>query len=423
MSTSKKNYNPYDNVLSVVQNAASILGYSQSDYEAIIYPERELKVSIPVRMDDGNVHVFEGYRVQHSTSRGPAKGGIRYHQDVNIDEVKALAAWMTFKCAVVNIPYGGGKGGVVCNPSELSDGEIRRLTRRFTAMIAPIIGPEQDIPAPDVGTNANVMGWIMDTYSMLKGHCIPGVVTGKPLSLGGALGRHEATGRGVMLTALNILNALDIPASEATAVVQGMGNVGSISAKLLYNEGINVIAVSDVSGGIYKPDGLDIPEIITYLSSTKGSLLQDYHAEGVVHITNKELLELETTLLVPAALENQINAENADNIKAKIIVEGANGPTTIEADEILQKKGVVVVPDILANAGGVVVSYFEWVQNIQSVSWSEEYVNEHLKTIMDQAFQAVWDISKEKGTSLRTGAYLIAVKRVVDAKNLRGIWP
>lgn len=423
MNTSKKSYNPYDNVLSVVQNAASILGYSQSDYEAIIYPERELKVSIPVRMDDGSIHVFEGYRVQHSTSRGPAKGGIRYHQDVNIDEVKALAAWMTFKCAVVNIPYGGGKGGVVCNPSELSDGEIRRLTRRFTAMISPIIGPEQDIPAPDVGTNANVMGWIMDTYSMLKGHCIPGVVTGKPIALGGALGRNEATGRGVMLTALNILKTLNIPVSDATAVVQGMGNVGSISSKLLYNEGLTIIAVSDVSGGIYKPEGLDIPEIIDYLSSKKDALLQDYHADGVVHITNKELLELDTTLLVPAALENQINADNADNIKAKLIVEGANGPTTIEADEILQKKGIILVPDILANAGGVVVSYFEWVQNIQSVSWSEEYVNEHLKTIMDQAFQAVWDISKEKGTSLRTGAYLIAVKRVVDAKNLRGIWP
>lgn len=418
-----KNYNPYDNVQSVVKNAASILGYSHSDYEAVLYPERELKVSVPVRMDDGSVRVFEGYRVQHSTSRGPAKGGIRYHQNVNIDEVKALAAWMTFKCAVVNIPYGGGKGGIICKPSELSDAELRRLTRRYTAMIAPIIGPDQDIPAPDVGTNANVMGWIMDTYSMLKGHCVPGVVTGKPLEIGGALGRHEATGRGVMFTVLNILKALNIPVEGSTAVVQGMGNVGSISAKLIHAAGLKVIGVSDVSGGIHNPDGLNIPEIIEYLSSKKGNLLKDYNADGVTHISNEALLELKTTVLVPAALENQINADNADKIQATVIVEGANGPTTVEADEILQKKGIILVPDILSNAGGVVVSYFEWVQNIQSVSWSEDYVNERLKTIMDQAFQAVWDIAHEKNTSLRTGAYLIAVKRVVDAKNLRGIWP
>lgn len=418
-----KTYNPYDNVQAVVKNAAAILGYSHDDYEAVLYPERELKVSIPVRMDDGSVHCFEGYRVQHSTSRGPAKGGIRYHQNVNIDEVKALAAWMTFKCAVVNIPYGGGKGGIICDPSKLSENELRNLTRRFTAMIAPIIGPDQDIPAPDVGTNAGVMGWIMDTYSMLKGHCVPGVVTGKPLELGGALGRHEATGRGVMLTTLNILNALDIPVEGSTAVIQGMGNVGSISAKLIHNAGLKVIAVSDVSCGIYNPEGLNIPEIIEYLSAKKGNLLKDYSADGVSYITNEELLELKTTVLVPAALENQINAKNAKKIQAQVIVEGANGPTTVEADEILQKRGIVLVPDILANAGGVVVSYFEWVQNIQSVSWSEEYVNEHLKTIMNQAFQAVWDIAHEKDTTLRTGAYLIAVKRVVDAKNLRGIWP
>ena len=330
---------------------------------------------------------------------------------------------MTFKCAVVNIPYGGGKGGIICNPSELSDAEIRRLTRRFTAMIAPIIGPEQDIPAPDVGTNANVMGWIMDTYSMLKGHCVPGVVTGKPLELGGALGRSEATGRGVMITSLNALRALQIPISGTTAVVQGMGNVGSISAKLLHMAGMKIIGVSDVSGGLFCESGLDIPEIIRYLSADRGNLLKDYEKENVKHITNKELLELNTTLLVPAALENQINADNADKVHAKVIVEGANGPTSIEADEILKKKGIVLVPDILANAGGVVVSYFEWVQNIQSVSWSEEHVNEQLKAIMDQAFKSVWYISEEKHTTLRTGAYLIAVKRVVDAKNLRGIWP
>ena len=421
MSTDK--YNPYDNVVSTVDKAAAILGYSHSDYEAVLYPERELKVSVPVCMDDGSVRVFEGYRVQHSTSRGPAKGGIRYHQNVNEDEVKALAAWMTFKCAVVNIPYGGGKGGIVCDPTTLSEEELRRLTRRFTAMIAPIIGPEQDIPAPDVGTNATVMGWIMDTYSMLKGHCVPGVVTGKPLELGGALGRSEATGRGVMITSLNVLRALQIPISGTTAVVQGMGNVGSVSAKLLHMAGMKILGVSDVSGGLYCEDGLDIPDILEYINAKRGNLLEGYEKENVKHITNEELLELETTLLVPAALENQIHKDNADRIRAKVIVEAANGPTSIEADEILQKKGIVLVPDILANAGGVVVSYFEWVQNIQSVSWSEEHVNEQLKAIMDQAFKAVWDISKEKETTLRTGAYLIAVKRVVDAKNLRGIWP
>lgn len=419
----EKSYNPYDNVLSVIKEAATRLGYKPSEYEAINYPERELKVAIPVRMDDGTVKVFEGFRVQHSTSRGPAKGGIRYHHGVNIDEVKALAAWMTFKCAVVNIPYGGGKGGVVCAPSKLSENEMRNLTRRFTAMISDIIGPDQDIPAPDVGTNAQVMGWIMDTYSMLKGHSVPGVVTGKPIELGGALGRSEATGRGVMFTTLNILKARGIAPDQATATIQGMGKVGSVSAKLLYAEGVKILAVSDVSGGLYNPHGLDIPSIIDFLQAKKGNLLKDYSNEGVKFISNSELLELETTVLIPAALENQINETNADRIKAEIIVEGANGPTTIEADAILDKKEIIVVPDILANAGGVIVSYFEWVQNIQSLSWDEDYVNERLKTIIDQAFDAVWTISNENKTSLRTGAYMIAVKRVVEAKNMRGIWP
>ncbi|GAA0803496.1 Glu/Leu/Phe/Val dehydrogenase [Faecalicatena orotica] len=416
-------YNPYENMLSVVSNAADILGYVPSDYEAIKYPERELKVAVPVRMDDGSVRVFEGFRVQHSTSRGPAKGGIRYHQNVDLDEVKALAAWMTFKCAVVNIPYGGGKGGIICDPTKLSESELRSLTRRFTAMIAPIIGPDQDIPAPDVGTNANVMGWIMDTYSMLKGHCVPGVVTGKPIALGGALGRNEATGRGVMITTLNILKAHAFSPENSTVAIQGMGNVGSVSAKLLYEQGLKVAAVSDVSGALYDPDGLDIPSILEYLSQKRGNLLEGYDAGNAKWITNAELLELPVDVLIPAALENQINASNADKIQAKIIVEAANGPTTIDADKILDKRGIVIVPDILSNAGGVVVSYFEWVQNIQSISWSEEHVNEQLKDIMDQAFQSVWDIAKDKDVSLRTGAYLIAVKRVVDAKNMRGIWP
>ena len=419
----KQSYNPYDNVLKVVQDAAAILGYSDSDIEAIKYPERELKVSIPVRMDDGTTHVFQGYRIQHSTSRGPAKGGIRFHPDVNADEVRALAAWMTFKCAVVNIPYGGAKGGVVCDPSKLSENEIRAITRRYTAAIAPLIGPEQDIPAPDVGTNAAVMGWIMDTYSMLKGHCIHGVVTGKPLELGGALGRNEATGRGVMFTTLNILKKLGIPSEGTTVAVQGAGNVGSVSAKLLHEAGLKVVAISDVSGGIYNPDGLDIPAILSYLAADRRNLLKDFNEDGTTHISNKELLELPVTVLVPAALENQINAGNAKKIQAKLIVEAANGPTTSDADEILAKRGIEVVPDILANAGGVVVSYFEWVQNIQSVSWTEDEVNKKLKDIMDAAFESVWDLTQEKHTTLRMGAYLIALKRVVDAKSARAIWP
>ncbi len=415
-------YNPYQNMLNVVDRAATMLGYAPSDYENLKYPERELKVAVPVEMDDGTVHIFEGYRVQHSTSRGPAKGGIRYHESVDLDEVKALAGWMTFKCAVVNIPYGGGKGGVVVNPAKLSNAELRRLTRRFTAMIAPIIGPEQDIPAPDVGTNPEVMGWIMDTYSMLHGRCIHGVVTGKPVEIGGALGRKAATGRGVMLNAKFILEKLGRKIEETTVAIQGQGNVGGVTAELMYNEGFKVVAVSDISGGLYDPDGLDIPAIRKHLA-VRGATLETFPAGKAKWITNAELLELPVTMLVPAALENQVNGSNADRIRAEIIVEGANGPLANEADEILDKKGVVIVPDILANAGGVIVSYFEWVQNIQSVSWSEEEVNAKLFDIISRAFEGVWEISKEKDVTLRTGAYLIAVKRVVEANKLRGIWP
>ena len=416
-------YNPYENVLKVMDEAAQILGYSESDIEPLKYPERELKVSVPVEMDDGSIRVFEGYRVQHSTSRGPAKGGIRFHPAVNNDEVKALAAWMTFKCAVVNIPYGGGKGGVICDPHELSERELRAITRRFTAAIMPLIGPEQDIPAPDVGTNAAVMGWMMDTYSMLKGHCVHGVVTGKPIELGGALGRNEATGRGVMFTTRNIMKKLGMEMKGTDVAVQGMGNVGSITAKLLHQEGMKVVAVSDVSGGIYKEDGLDIPAILAYLGKDRRNLLSGYEEDGMSRITNEELLELPVTVLVPAALENQINGSNADKIRAKLIVEAANGPTAAEADPILNDKGVVIVPDILSNAGGVVVSYFEWVQNIQSVSWTEEEVNAKLERIMNNSFDAVYNIAQEKKVPLRTGAYLIAVDRVVKAKKARAIWP
>ena len=416
-------YNPYENVLKVMDEAAQILGYSESDIEPLKYPERELKVSVPVEMDDGSTRVFEGYRVQHSTSRGPAKGGIRFHPAVNNDEVKALAAWMTFKCAVVNIPYGGGKGGVICDPHELSERELRAITRRFTAAIMPLIGPEQDIPAPDVGTNAAVMGWMMDTYSMLKGHCVHGVVTGKPIELGGALGRNEATGRGVMFTTRNIMKKLGMEMKGTDVAVQGMGNVGSITAKLLHQEGMKVVAVSDVSGGVYKKDGLDIPAILAYLGKDRRNLLSGYEEDGMSRITNEELLELPVTVLVPAALENQINGSNADKIRAKLIVEAANGPTAAEADPLLNDKGVVIVPDILSNAGGVVVSYFEWVQNIQSVSWTEEEVNAKLELIMNNSFDAVYNIAQEKKVPLRTGAYLIAVDRVVKAKKARAIWP
>ena len=416
-------YNPYENVLKVMDEAAQILGYSESDIEPLKYPERELKVSVPVEMDDGSTRVFEGYRVQHSTSRGPAKGGIRFHPAVNNDEVKALAAWMTFKCAVVNIPYGGGKGGVICDPHELSERELRAITRRFTAAIMPLIGPEQDIPAPDVGTNAAVMGWMMDTYSMLKGHCVHGVVTGKPIELGGALGRNEATGRGVMFTTRNIMKKLGMEMKDTDVAVQGMGNVGSITAKLLHQEGMKVVAVSDVSGGIYKKDGLDIPAILAYLGKDRRNLLSGYEEDGMSRITNEELLELPVTVLVPAALENQINGSNADKIRAKLIVEAANGPTAAEADPILNEKGVVIVPEILSYAGGVVVSYFEWVQNIQSVSWTEEEVNAKLERIMNNSFDAVYNIAQEKKVPLRTGAYLIAVDRVVKAKKARAIWP
>lgn len=417
-----KSYNPYDDVLSILDKTAKMLGYEESDYEAIKYPERELKVSVPVTMDDGTVKIFEGFRVQHSTSRGPAKGGIRYHYNVNENEVKALAAWMTFKSAVVNIPYGGAKGGIVCDPSKLSTGELSRLTRRFTSMIAPIIGPEQDIPAPDVGTTPEIMGWIMDTYSMLKGHSIPGVVTGKPIGLGGSLGRNEATGFGVSIITKNILKTKNISVKGTSVVIQGMGNVGSIAAKYLHEAGMRVIAVSDVSCGLYNPDGLDIPSIIEYLGRSKKNLLKDFVTEDKV-INNRELLALDTMVLIPAALENQINMDTVNDIKAKIIVEAANGPTTVEADAILEKRGITVVPDILANTGGVIVSYFEWVQNIQSLYWTKDEVNEKLEAIMTNAFHSVVEMSNEKKNSLRSGAYLIAVKRVVDAKKSRGIWP
>lgn len=418
-----KVYNPYDNMLEVLEKAAKLLGLEEKDYAAVKYPERELKVSIPVEMDDGSIRVFEGYRVQHSSSRGPCKGGIRYHQDVDIDEVKALSAWMSFKCAVVNIPYGGGKGAVKVNPRELSRNELKNLTRRYTAMILPLIGPEKDIPAPDVGTNAEIMGWIMDTYSMFKGYTVPGVVTGKPVDIGGSLGRKEATGRGVMFMTREILHRLGMPMIGTRVAVQGMGNVGGTAAALLHNEGCKVVAVSDVSGGIYCKSGLNVKEILDFLGQNHGKMLKDYDFPGAKHITNDELLTVECDVLVPAALENQITEQIAPQVKASVIVEGANGPTTVEADKILERNGKTVVPDILANAGGVVVSYFEWVQNIQSLMWDEEEVNRALEKIMIRSFNEVWDRKKEKNTTMRMGAYMVAIDRIVKAKKIRGVFP
>jgi glutamate dehydrogenase/leucine dehydrogenase len=352
--------------------------------------------------------------------RGPAKGGIRYHWNVNKDEVRALAAWMTFKCAVVGIPYGGAKGGIVVDPSKLSKTELQALSRRFTAAIAPVIGPDKDIPAPDVGTTPEIMGWIMDEFSKLKGSRTMGVVTGKPLEIGGAPGRKEATGRGVVTAAKRLFEKINVKFADVTAAVQGMGNVGSMTARFLNDEGAKVVAVSDVTGGIYNPKGLDVPALLAHAAA--GKLLDTYTVDAdTKRISNGELLELDVKLLVPAALENQINDKNADNIKAKYIVEAANGPTTVEADEILSKKGVTLVPDILANAGGVVVSYFEWLQNLQSFTWNEAETNGRLIEIMNTSFDAVWAIAKEKNVSLRTGAYLIAIRRVVEANRALGM--
>mgnify|MGYP001860827781 FL=1 len=414
-----KAYNPYENMIAVLDEAAEKLGLKPEEYETLKYPERELTVSIPVKMDDGTLKVFEGYRVQHNSARDPYKGGIRYHQNANPDEVKVLAAWMSFKCAVVNIPYGGAKGGIKVDPSKLSRDELIRLTRRYTTRILPLIGPDQDIPAPDVNTNGEVMGWIMDTYSMFKGHSVPGVVTGKPVEIGGSIGRSEATGRGVTIIAEKCLTDLDMDPQKQTYAVQGMGNVGGTAAKILYDEGKKVIAVSDWSGGVMNKDGLDIPKILEFLSDRSRSL-KGYEAEGAEHITNEELLTCDCDVLIPAALENQITEENAGAIQAKVIVEAANGPTTVEADKILEQRGILVVPDILANAGGVVVSYFEWVQNIQSMAWDLEEVNQTLKKIMMKAYKDVKEMSQKKGTTMRMGAYMVAIDRITTAGKMRG---
>ena len=387
----------------------------------LLWPQKTLVVHFPVVMDDGRVEIFEGYRVQHNTARGPAKGGIRYHPDTNLDEVSSLAFWMTWKCAVVNLPYGGGKGGVRVDPSKLSEKELEKLSRRFFSEIQTIVGPTKDIPAPDVNTNAKIMAWYMDTYSMNVGQTTLGVVTGKPLDLGGSEGRPEATGRGVSITASEACNVKGIDISKARVAIQGFGNVGSYSAKILSEEyGAKIVAISDISGGIYNEDGFDIDELIEYRDQN-GGVIKGY-PKGKP-ITNEELLTLDVDILVPAALENAITEKIAKDVKAKIIVEGANGPTTEEAEKILIEKDILVVPDILANAGGVTVSYFEWVQDLQSYFWDIEDIRKELTKIMKRSFAQVFATKQKYNTDMRTAAYIVAIERVASAVKKRGYFP
>lgn len=381
--------------------------------------KRELSVHFPVQMDDGSIRVFHGYRVQHNLSRGPAKGGIRYHPGVSLDEVRALAMWMTWKCAVVNLPYGGAKGGVVVDPKTLSDSELENLTRRYATEISIMIGPNEDIPAPDMGTNGRIMAWIMDTISMHRGYTEAGVVTGKPVSVGGTLGRAEATGRGLLYVMQEAAQRFQTPLEGATVAVQGFGNVGAVAAKLLHAAGARVVAVSDTTTALYNGRGLDIPALMR-LSEGKARLSE---ADGGDRISNEELLTLPVDYLVPAAIEGQITEHNAEDLRARFVVEGANGPTTPEADEMLADRGVIVVPDILANAGGVIVSYFEWVQDLQFYFWEEHEVNERLHRVITRAFRDVAAAAQKHNVGLREAAMILAVSRVVEATNVRGIYP
>ncbi|HOE26662.1 MAG TPA: Glu/Leu/Phe/Val dehydrogenase [bacterium] len=399
--------------------AARILDLDPYIHERLRHPQRELTVSIPMRMDDGTPRVFTGYRVQHNLIRGPAKGGIRYHPRVDLDEMRALAMWMTWKCAVVNIPYGGAKGGVVCDPKTMSSRELEHLTRRYATEIGSFIGPTKDIPAPDVYTDAQIMAWFMDTISMTEGWSAISSVTGKPMEIGGSLGRQEATGRGVMLTAAEALRYRGIPLEGARVAVQGFGNAGSVSARLLHEADAKIVALSDSRGGIFNPDGLDPRAVLLHKRQT-GSVVGFPGADAV---TNAELLELDCELLVPAALEGQITAEIAPRIRARVIAEAANGPTTPEADPILHDLGVFIVPDILANAGGVTVSYFEWVQNLQAYFWSENEVNERLRLIMVSSFNAVLRAAETHRVDMRTAAIVLAVGKVGNAMRIRGLWP
>jgi len=407
-------------MLSVLTESAEMMGMTESDYVTLKYPERELKVSVPVEMDDGTIRVFEGYRVQHSSSRGPCKGGIRYHQDTDINEVKALAAWMSFKCAVADIPYGGGKGGITVDPRTLSKRELERLTRNFTERIAPIIGPDKDVPAPDVNTNGEIMGWIMDTYSRLTGAPCPAVITGKPIAIGGSLGRAAATGAGVSMIVESALAYLGREGKHNRIAVQGLGNVGGTAARILYDKGYKIVAVSDVTGGIYRAEGLDIPAVMAHVSARKP--LPEYTESGIEYIGNDGIIVCDCDVLIPAALENQVTEANAADVKATVIVEGANGPVTYGADKILAERNVTVIPDILANSGGVVVSYFEWVQNNYGYYWSEELVNERLAEKMKTSFAAVTAMKEKYNTTFRKGAYAVAISRIVEANKIRSFW-
>ena len=403
-----------------VEIASRYLQVDEGVVEMLKQTKREVIVHFPVKMDNGKMRIFTGYRVVHSPARGPAKGGIRYHPDVDLDEVRALAMWMTWKTAVVNIPFGGAKGGVQCDVKEMSLKELENMTRRFTWEIAPFIGPESDIPAPDVYTNPQVMAWIMDTYSILKGYSVPGVVTGKPIELGGSLGRFEATGKGVFITASEAARHLGLSIEGARVVIQGAGNVGGIAAQYFHSAGARVVAISDSKGGLYNPQGLDIQQALACKQRYQCFLTEEVKAES---ITNPELLELECDILIPSALGNQITTENASGLRCRMVVEGANGPTTPEADAVLYDRGIFLVPDILANAGGVTVSYFEWVQNLQELLWSEEEVSERLQRILCKAFRETLEISMKEKVHMRTAAYILGVGRVAKAVQLRGIYP
>ena len=415
----RESSNPYENALQQLDTVAKYINLDPDIHEVLKFPQRELTVHFPVKLDNGTTRVYTGYRVQHNLSRGPAKGGIRYSPRTDIDEVSALAMWMTWKSAIVNIPFGGAKGGVLCDPRTLSQAENERLTRRYAAEIDILIGPDTDIPAPDMGTNAQTMAWIMDTYSMHHGHTFPAVVTGKPVSIGGSEGRVDATGLGVYLIAREAALKMGMELRGKTVAVQGFGNVGGVAARIMHENGAKVVAVCDAYGGLYNPNGLDIPALME--CQRKDGTLTTH--PGGDPISPMDLLELDVDVLAPCALENQITAANARQIKAKLVVEGANGPTTPVADKILHDRGIVVMPDVLANAGGVIVSYFEWVQDIQSFFWSENEVNHRMEQMMIRAFKDVYKIAETEKINMRLAAYMIGVKRVAEATVMRGIYP
>jgi glutamate dehydrogenase (NAD(P)+) len=413
------NGSPWQQALAQLEQAAAIMQLDDNLLEILRNPKRTLEVSVPIKMDDERVRVFTGYRVHHNTSRGPSKGGIRYHPAVTLDEVKALAMWMTWKCAVVGIPYGGAKGGVVVDPKELTTAELERLTRRYASEILPLIGPERDIPAPDMGTDEQVMAWIMDTYSMNQGYSVPGVVTGKPMAVGGSLGRSAATSRGVMYVTVATLKNLGMPVDEARVIVQGYGKVGAPVVQLLHDQGCRIVGVSDVQGAVYNPRGLS-PVGLALHNADAGTVSG---FDGGESVGGAELLELECDVLIPAALEGVITTSNAERLQAKVVVEAANGPTTSEADEVLGDRGIHVVPDILANSGGVTVSYFEWVQDIQAYFWTEEEVNDRLRGIMEKAYIEVLELAEERKVSMRQAATMLGVSRVAEAHATRGLFP